>query len=53
MCGDGKGFFTELSVFLNTAERQRVMAGEAHSQYILERLETTLLSLSGLMEMVN
>ena len=29
------------------------MAGEAHSQYILERLETTLLSLSGLMEMVN
>ena len=53
LCGDGKGFFTELSVFLNTAERQRITANEAHSQYILERLETTLLSLSGLMEMVH
>ena len=41
-------FFTELSVILNTAERQRVTA--AYSQYVLERLETTLLSLSALME---
>ena len=43
-------FFTELSVFLNTAERQRVTANEAYSQYVLERLETTLLSLSALMQ---
>ena len=48
LCGDGKGFFTELSLFLNTAERQRVTA--AYSHYVLERLETTLLSLSALME---
>ena len=49
----GKVSFTELSVFLNTAERQRVTANEAHSQFILECLETTLLSLFGLMEMVH
>ena len=49
-CGDGKGFFTELSVFLNTAERPRVTA--AYSQYVLERLETTLLSLSALIKFV-
>ena len=45
-------FFTELSVFLNTAERQRVTANEAYSQYVLERLETTLLSLSALIDHV-
>ena len=42
-------FFPELSRFLNTAERQRETANEAYSHYVLERLQTTLLSLSGLM----
>ena len=41
--------FFKVSGFLNTAERQRETANEAYSHYILERLQTMLLSLSGLM----
>ena len=35
-------FFTELSVFLNTAERQISTANQAYSEYVLERLELSL-----------
>ena len=48
----GKVSFTELSVFLNTAERQRVMANEAHSIYS-GMLGNNIVSLFGLMEMVH
>ena len=43
-------FFTELSTFLHTAERQRETANEAYSEYVLQRLQTSLLSLSALMD---
>ena len=46
----GERFFSQLSTFLNTAERQRETANEAYSHYVLERLRTTLLSLSALMD---
>ena len=43
-------FFTERSTFLHTAERQRETANEAYSEYVLQRLQTSLLSLFALMD---
>lgn len=39
-------FFTELSVFLDTAERQISTANQAYSEYVLERLELSLETLN-------
>lgn len=60
MCLDGQSsvlwgwerFFTELSIFLNTAERQRETANEAYSQYVLECLQTSLMSLSAIADIL-
>ena len=43
-------FFTELSSFLRTAERQMENANQAFSEYVLERLQISMLSLSALMD---
>lgn len=42
-------FFMELSSFLCEAERQRGNANQCYSEYVLEHLQTSLLSLSALM----
>ena len=39
-------FFNELSVFLDTAERQISTANQAYSEYVLERLELSLETLN-------
>ena len=45
-------FFTELSVFLNTAERQRETANATYSRYVLERLQMALVTLSALVDLL-
>ena len=40
--GGWERFFTELSVFLDTAERQISTANQAYTEYVLERLELSL-----------
>ena len=39
-------FFTELSIFLNTAERWITTANQAYSEYVLERLEMSSASMN-------
>ena len=43
-------FFTELSSFLRTIDRQYMLANEQFSEYAIERLETSIVSVSGLVE---
>ena len=43
-------FFTELSIFLNTADRHTDSANEAYSEHVLECLQISLISVGSLME---
>ena len=43
-------FFSELSTFLSTADRQIATANQAYSEYVLERLQISLVSLSSVMD---
>ena len=46
-------FFTELSSFLRTAERQMENVNQAFSEYVLERLQISVLNLSVLMDQLH
>ena len=43
-------FFSELSIFLNTADRQLSTANQAYSEYVLDRLQISLVSISSLLD---
>ena len=46
-------FFSELSVFLNTANRQLTTANQAYSEYVIERLQRALVSMSSVLHHLN
>ena len=39
---DWQRFFSELSVFLDTADRQLTTANQAYSEYVIEQLQRAL-----------
>ena len=43
-------FFSELSIFLNTANRHNDSANKAYSECVLKRLQISLISMGSLME---